>query len=144
MKYPIPKRYIEYITSSRFPKPYACYVRIPSIKFFLERIKPVLENRLMLSEFKEFNDKLRISCYKEGYELYFQKGKFSEIKKMEITQLKDMHVSVPPLVINQLLLGYRDLDELEKIYPDVSINPVYKQVIRILFPKIKASITPTL
>lgn len=136
--------YFEQITGSKFPKPYAFYVKIPSIKEFLMVIKTVLEARLAASEFKGITDSIRINCFIKGFVLNFKHGELIDITELKRTELKEMHISIPPLIIYQLLLGYRTLDELEDIYPDVSVNALYKFLIQILFPKIKASITPSL
>ncbi|MFX1418759.1 MAG: GNAT family N-acetyltransferase [Promethearchaeota archaeon] len=136
--------YFEHITESRFPQPYAYYVRVPSIKKFLMLIKPVLEARLAASEYKDISDSIRISSYIEGFTLNFKHGKFVNIEILKRNELKESHIRIPPLVIYQLLLGYRSVDELEELYPDVSVNALYKSLIQTIFPKIKTSITPSL
>ncbi len=136
--------YVESITRSKFPTPYACYVRIPSTKIFLEHLAPVLERRLSSSELNEYSGKLVLSCYKGGCEIVVQKGKVQTVKELNRNELEGVHVALPPLVINQLFFGFRDINELEEIYPDVSVDPLYKHIVGVLFPKIKNDIAPTL
>ncbi|MFX0004599.1 MAG: GNAT family N-acetyltransferase [Candidatus Hodarchaeota archaeon] len=136
--------YFEHITEAKFPTPYAFYVRIPSIKKFLILIKPVLEARLAASEFKQITDLITLSCYTEGFTLNFEHGKLKEVEQLKKNELGESHIRIPPLIVYQLLLGYRTLNELEEIYPDVSVNALYKSLIQTLFPKVKASITPSL
>ncbi len=133
---------LEQISRTTFGKAYAWYVRIPSIKRFLQAIRPVLEARLVDSEFKGWTGKLRLSCYHEGYELVFSKGKLVDIKQLEKKEISDMDISIPPLVANQLLMGYRTLEELSMIYPDVIWRAVRAPLISVLFPKIRAYIRP--
>ncbi len=134
--------YLERISGSCFGKAYAWYVRIPSIKRFLLTIRPVLETRLANSEFKMWTGRLRLSCYREGYELVFRKGKLVEVRHLERKEVKDMDVQIPPLVANQLLMGYRTFGELSQIYPDVLGNSLKIPLVEVLFPKIRACIRP--
>jgi predicted acetyltransferase len=134
--------YLERISGSKFTKPYCWYTRIPSIKKFLETITPVLEARIAKSEFRGLTDTLRLSCYREGFAIVFRDGNISEITALPRQELRDMHVAVPPLVINQLLLGYRSFPELAQIYPDVFANAVKMPIVTVLFPKLRANLSP--
>ncbi|MFX1575600.1 MAG: GNAT family N-acetyltransferase [Promethearchaeota archaeon] len=133
---------LESLSRSTFGRPYAWYVKIPSIKRFLELVKPVLEKRLARSDFKGLTDSIRLSWYQEGLELVFKKSKLTSIKSIPRAEVKDMHVSVPFPVIYQLLLGYRSIDELRQVYPDVGGISIKSSIIRVLFPKIRALWNP--
>lgn len=134
--------YLERIARSKFTKPYAWYVRIPSLKQFLKTIKPVLEARIAHSEFKDLTDTFRLSCYRKGVELTFKKGRLKDIKEIKREDVKDMHIALPPRIIYQLLMGYCSFDELDKMYPDVVGNPLKIPLANVLFPKIRAMLTP--
>lgn len=134
--------YLERISGSTFTKPYCWYTRIPSIKKFLETITPALEARIANSEFRGLTDTLRLSCYREGFTIAFRDGRISEIKAVPRQELKDMHVAVPPLVVNQLLLGYRSFPELAQIYPDVLANALKVPIVTVLFPKLRTNLSP--
>jgi N-acetylglutamate synthase-like GNAT family acetyltransferase len=136
--------YLERNLRSKFRRPYAWYVKIPSIPQFLMTIKPVLNKRLAKSDFHKFNETLRLSCYNEGYELSFNKGKLIKVKRINQQGIKNMHVALPPMVVYQLLMGYRSFEELERIYPDVNGRPFHIPLVNVLFPKIRAMISPEL
>ncbi len=127
---------------STFTKGYAWYVRIPSVKFFLQTIRPVLEQRLAKSDLCGYSGDLRISSFRLGYELKFKQGKLVTVNHLDQSKLQERHLAIPPLVINQLLLGYRALAELIEHYPDVLIDASAIPLINVLFPKIRAKLTP--
>jgi hypothetical protein len=133
---------LESLSRSIFGRPYAWYVKIPSIKRFLDLITPVLEQRLAQSDFKGLTDTIRLSWYQEGLELVFKQGKLRSIKPIPRAEVKDMHVAVPFPVIYQLLLGYRSIDELHQIYPDAGGASIRIPIVRVLFPKIRALWNP--
>ena len=127
---------------SKFSRPYAWYVKIPSIKRFVDAIKPVIEQRLIQSEFKNLTESIRISWYHEGLELVFKKGKLEVMKEIPRNEVKDMHVAVPFPVIYQLFLGYRSIDELHQMFPDAGGSAIKTPVVRVIFPKIRALWSP--
>ncbi|MHA2406011.1 MAG: GNAT family N-acetyltransferase [Candidatus Hermodarchaeia archaeon] len=133
---------LESFSRSKFGRPYAWYVKIPSIKRFLEAITPVIEQRLAKSEFKGLTESIRFSWYQEGIELVFKKGNLEAIKEIPRNEVKDMNVAVPFPVIYQLLLGYRSIDELHQIFPDAGGSPTKSPIVRVIFPKIRAYWTP--
>jgi predicted N-acetyltransferase YhbS len=133
---------LEGISRSKFSRPYAWYVRIPSVKYFLETITPVLEHRLAQSDFARLSDSLRINWFRAGIELIFKNGKIKKITEIKREEIKDMHVRVPFPVIYQLLMGYKTIDELYQIYPDVETMSLKLPIVRVLFPKIRAQLTP--
>ncbi|MDO8123827.1 MAG: hypothetical protein Q6364_05550, partial [Candidatus Hermodarchaeota archaeon] len=133
---------LEGLSQSKFTRPYAWYVRIPSVKHFMETITPVLENRLAHSDFTQLSDSLRINWFRAGIELVFKNGKIKKITYIKREEIKDMHVAVPFPVIYQLLMGYKTIDELYQIYPDAGAQSVKLQLVRVLFPKIRAQLTP--
>jgi hypothetical protein len=129
---------LESLSRSKFRRPYAWYVKIPSIKRFVETIKPVIEQRIAQSDFKGLTESLRLSWYQEGLELVFKKGKLTAIKSIPREEIKDMHIAVPFPVIYQLLLGYRSIEELHQIFPDAGGRAIKTPIIRVIFPKIAA------
>ena len=133
---------LEGLSRSKFSRPYAWYVRIPSVKHFLETITPVLENRLAQSDFVRLSDSLRINWFRAGIELVFKNGKIKKINEIKREEIKDMHVRVPFPVIYQLLMGYKTIDELHQTYPDVETLSLKLPIVRVLFPKIRAQLTP--
>ncbi|TRO54421.1 GNAT family N-acetyltransferase [Candidatus Bathyarchaeota archaeon] len=133
---------LESISRSKFERPYAWYVKIPSIKRFVETIKPVIEQRVANSDFKGLTDSVRISWYHEGIELVFKDGILHATNPIPRSKVKDMDVAVPFPVIYQLLLGYRTIDELYEIFPDAGGNATKTPIIRQIFPKLSAIWSP--
>jgi predicted N-acetyltransferase YhbS len=127
---------------SSFTKGYAWYVRIPSVKFYLQTIRPVLEQRLAKSDLCGYSGILQISCFRIGYEFKFKQGKLVTVNHLDQTKLQERKLAIPPLVINQLLLGYCTLAELMANYPDVLVEASAIPLINVLFPKIRAKLTP--
>ncbi len=133
---------LEGLSRSKFEKPYAWYVRIPSIKRFLETITPVLEHRLARSDFSKLSNSVHISWYRAGIELVFEDGKVKEINEIKRKELKETDAAVPFPAIYQLLMGYKTIDELYQIYPDAGGQPMKLTLIQTLFPKIRAQLSP--
>lgn len=112
------------------------------MKRFLDTITPVLEHRLAHSEFAQYSDTLRISWYRAAVDLVFAQGKVERITVIQREDVKEAHVSVPFPTIYQLFMGYRTIDELHLIFPDAGAQPLYLPIVRVLFPKIRAQLTP--
>jgi len=92
--------------------PYAWYIRIPDIPAFIQRIMPVLEERLANSPLAAYDGELKVDFYRGGLRLVFV----------------------------QLLVGYRSLTELRAIYPDVDAKNEAAQLINILFPALPSAV----
>jgi predicted N-acetyltransferase YhbS len=139
---PALKPVLEGVSRSKFERPYAWYIRIPSMKRFLDTITPVLEYRLSNSDFSELTDTVRISWYRGAVEIVFAGGKVQEINEIPRQDIKEIDVSVPFPAIYQLLMGYKSIDELHQFYPDAGGQAVKLALICTLFPKIRAQLTP--
>lgn len=139
---PALKPVLEGLSRSKFTRPYAWYVRIPSVKRFLETIKSVLEQRLAHSDFSHLSDSVRIGWYRAGIEIVFKDGMIQEIREIKRDELKDIHAAVPFPAIYQLLMGYKTFDELHQLYPDADGQAMKLALIQELFPKIRAQLTP--
>ncbi len=133
---------IERLARSKFQKLDAWYIRIPSIRDFLDAIKPVLENRLAKSSFAQFSGKLVISNYKNGYGLLFHKGKIEETNNLDFDETQSCHFLIPPQFMIKLLMGYRTINELQNNEPDVFVSASKKNLFDILFPKLKSHLSP--
>lgn len=134
--------YLERVSGSRYSRPYAWYVKIPSIGGFLKLIGRVLEKRIEDSDLICLTENLKISWYWEGVELVFVDGKLKGVKDIPRVELAEPDLRLPPVVINQLLMGYRTLDELARIYPDVTAKASKVPVVNVLFPRMKANLMP--
>ncbi len=138
--------YLEEIAGTKLTDPYAWYVKIPSFKTFLEHISSVLEKRLQKSLYKELDAIITISYYKAGIKLTFQGGKLSSLTELSIADMQSSNqpidLYIPPNNFTQLLMGYRTLDTFDEF--DVSSAGKKRYLLKILFPKVKASLTPTI
>lgn len=139
---------IKQITGTNFTDPYAWYVKIPSLKMFLEKITEVLEKRLEKSRYQGLDAIIRINNYKTGIGLIFQNGKLKSITELSMEEIQNskqpFDLQIPPDIFIQLLMGYRTIDELEAITFDVICTSKMKSLLNILFPKVKASLTPAM
>ncbi|MFX0115041.1 MAG: GNAT family N-acetyltransferase [Candidatus Hodarchaeota archaeon] len=133
---------IERLARSKFNRFDAWYIRIPSIRHFLETIKPVLENRLAESSFARFSGKIVISNYKNGYCFVFHEGKIKEINDLDFEEAQSCHFLLPPQFMVKLLMGYLSIEELQNNEPDVFVSASKNNLFNILFPKLKTYLSP--
>lgn len=118
---------------------YGWQIKIPDLKRFFESIKVVLENRVEKSKFNDLSKTVIISDYKQSIELIFVKGKIEAIKiKSGYPDAEKCDVRIPEAMLLKLLLGDRTIDEINYIVKDARINPLSKNLIEILFPKVNS------
>jgi hypothetical protein len=128
--------------------PYAWYVRVPDLPGFLRHVAPLLEQRLMASMCAGYTGELRLSFYRDGLGLVFNRGRLTAVtqwtqprhllgvERGEITSAPRADVSFPGLTFVQLLFGYRSLEELEYAFPDCLVrSDAARRVVNVLFPK---------
>jgi hypothetical protein len=95
----------------RRKKPYAWYVRLPDLIDFIKLITPVLEQRLTESSFTGQTGEYKITFYRKGIRLVFEKGSLTEITTWEPTpQGHSGDAAFPEQTFLQFLFGYRDLN----------------------------------
>ncbi|MEZ4870396.1 MAG: GNAT family N-acetyltransferase [Caldilineaceae bacterium] len=123
--------------------PYAWYIRVPDMPAFLQRIAPVLEERLRHSIFGAYTGAIKLDFYRSGLHLAFTEGKLVTAEAWRPPTYGDnANGGFPPLVFLQLLLGYRSLDELCAHYPDVWAKPELEPLLNTLFPKQYSLVKP--
>ena len=115
-------------------KGYAWYVRVSDLPLFLQKITPVLNERLKNSAFREYSGEICISFYKNGLKLCFEKGSISDVQKWD-PQSGNASVRFPAETFLHVLFGHRLIDELQYIYPDCFARPAAKDMFEVLFPK---------
>jgi GNAT superfamily N-acetyltransferase len=122
-------------------QPYAWYVRIPDLTAFLQRIAPVLEERLAHSLLAGHTGELKIDLYRDGLLLRFEQGKLAQVERWRQPAYgEEATAGSPPLVFLQLLLSHRSLDELRAFYPDVWADDKVKLLLETLFPKLPSRV----
>lgn len=128
----------------RVEPPYAWYIRIADVAAFLRHIAPVLEERLARSALIGYTGSPAINLYREGHQLRFEGGRLVEIDPWRAPMHGDTTAAIecPPPIFLQLLLGYRDVDELRAIFPDVWVRDEQRLLINTLFPKRHSVVEP--
>lgn len=125
--------------------PYALYVRVPDLPAFLMHIRPVLERRLEASSAAGFSGELKLDFYLDGMRLTFDRGRLTGIDPWRPPPYgSDPGAQFPPLVFLKLVFGYRGLDELRHIFPDVRANSEADSLLRALFPVRPSFVHPSL
>ena len=117
--------------------PYAWLIRVPDLPAFLRHVRPALDARLQQSVFAHFSGTLEIDLYREGVRLIVEGGRLVAIDpwRAPVPESESTGMGSPPLTFVQLLLGYRSLDELTTISPDVWVRTERRLLVDTLFPK---------
>jgi GNAT superfamily N-acetyltransferase len=131
--------------SGRLPyvrKPYAWYLRVPDLPGFVQRIAPVLEERLAASVAAGHSGELKISFYRDGLRLSFEEGRI-RAQPWKTVGEKGANVVCPGLTFLQLLFGYRTFQELDEAMADCYASSDEARVLlEILFPRVPSSVRP--
>lgn len=138
--------------------PYAWYVRVANLPKFLRHVAPALERRLAdSSALAGYTGELRISFYRDGLRLVFERGRLAEVigwqppfrllgvERWQSTTAERPAAAFPGLTFLQLLFGYRSLDELEYAFPDCLVRTdETRALLLVLFPKQASNVWPVL
>lgn len=124
------------------PYPYLWYIRVPDLPRFIQRVAPVLERRLAASAQADYSGELTLDFYRGGLRLAFDGGKLTATEDWRPPLWVEAKAGFPPLVFLQLLCGYRSLNDLRSIYPDVWAEGDAAPLLDALFPKRPSSLYP--
>jgi hypothetical protein len=121
---------------------YSTYVRIPNYANFIRHITPVLNDRLAKStSWSNYSGNLYVHNYTKkcmGVEIQIVNGQINIVQDWFPTErqqpLSNM-IRLPPLTFTNILLGNRSLEELQCMYPDIMVDDLTKQLVKVLFPK---------
>ena len=103
----------------RVRPPYCWYLRVPDLPGFLRHIASVLERRLDESLIPGFSGQVRISFYRSGLRLGFERGRLSVVESWQPgPKENEGEIAFPDLTFLQLLFGHRTLDELKQSRAD--------------------------
>ncbi len=117
-------------------RPYAWYVRVPDLPDFVGCIGPALERRLAESILAGHSGEFKISFYRDGLRLVFEKGRLVDVAPWSPIPGDWGDAAFPGLTFLQVLLGYRSLDELLYAFPDCWVgSDAGRAVLNALFPK---------
>jgi hypothetical protein len=122
--------------------PYPWYIRVPDLLRFIQRIAPALERRLVASPQAGYTGELMLDFYRGGLRLALESGKLAPAEDWRRPLWGDGQAGFPPLVFLQLLFGYRSLDDLRAIYPDVWAEGEAPPLLNALFPRRPACLIP--
>ena len=124
-------------------EPYAYYVRVPDVAAFLKAIQPRMEANLAASPFVNHTGKLKLSFYKNGVLLDFEKGKLKSIEPLTFDELEKSDARFPAHTFLHLLFGHRTIEELSHIYVDLPTKDLETRgLIGALFPKRVSQVWP--
>ncbi len=115
---------------------YAWYLRVPDLIGFLQHVAPVLEKRLARSPLMGHTGETKISFYRDGLQMAFEKGQLVEVKPWLPTPEKEGDAAFPELTFLHLLFGYRSLEELDYAFADCwTEDDAARALLEALFPK---------
>ena len=99
--------------------PYAFYVRVADLPDFIRTISPALEARLASSPIAGYSGEVKITFYRSGLRLAFEKGKITAVEAYKPAPVGGVgNAGFPGLTFLQLLFGYRSLEELRYAFAD--------------------------
>jgi hypothetical protein len=136
------REYVSARSQSKVKDEYAWYVKIPSVPRFIETIGPILSERMKNTEFHDFTGELTITDYKQGYSLTFENGTFKGVNENEERNPNAYNLRMSKGSLTRLLMGYETLDDLASHEPDVMCAATKRPIVRLLFPKLGASVNP--
>jgi hypothetical protein len=123
-------------------KPYAWYVRVPDLPGFLRLIAPVLEERLAHSPFAGHSGETRLTFYRTGLRLVFEKGRLAQAETWKPEPVGGAgEAGFPDLTFLQLLFGYRSLEELRYAFADCWVSSTNVHLLlEALFPMLPSRV----
>jgi hypothetical protein len=134
------------VASDRLPrtrKPYAWYLRVPDLPDFMRHVAPALEQRLAESALAGHTGELKISFYRDGLRLVFEKGRLTGVEPWAPSSTEWGSAAFPDLTFLQLLFGYRSLDELNYAFADCGVwSDEARALLNTLFPKQASHVWP--
>jgi N-acetylglutamate synthase-like GNAT family acetyltransferase len=122
---------------------YAWYLRVADVPGFMALMAPVVEQRLESSAFAGYSGELKISDYRTGVRLRFDRGILAEAVSWKATEVDPPGAAFPDLTFLQLLFGYRALEELEQVFADCRVrSDETRALLQVLLPKLPSHVSP--
>jgi predicted N-acetyltransferase YhbS len=117
-------------------------LRIPDFVAFLNRIGPVLEERLAASDWRNLTANLVINLFRQALALNFVAGRLVKVAPLGFVDASmgadGGDLCIPPDAFVRLLFGYRSLEQLQDAWPDLSVKPGSQPILEQLFPQQKS------
>ena len=117
---------------------YAWQILIPDVVRLMQKIAPILEQRIANSRFHGLTRNIQLDLFREGIELQFEKGKLIRIHRVVLGERNP--IRIPPHLLTPLVLGYRNRSTLDEQYHDFSVRPSAHQIMDTLFPQLDSFI----
>lgn len=114
---------------------YAWQVAMPDVAAFLTAIVPELERRLAASQLFDWRGELLINLYRSAAVLHIDNG------RIQVTAAKataDSAVNFPPDAFTPVALGWRSLEEVIRLFPDVRVDGSLRPLFDTLFPMMES------
>jgi predicted N-acetyltransferase YhbS len=114
---------------------YAWQVRLPDPVALLQTVAPVFERRVVASAFAGLTRDVVLDFYRQAIVLRFVAGRIAAVQAT--TRDAPALLRLPPPLLAPLLFGHRSLDEMRPMYPDASVAEDGRELIDVLFPKLR-------
>lgn len=115
-------------------RPYAWFLRVPDLPRFIRAVAPILERRLTTSPLAGYSGERRISFYRDGLRLAFERGHLTAAEGWQPTVEQEGDCAFPELTFLHLLFGHRSLAEVGHLYPDCWADDESTTLLNALFP----------
>lgn len=117
---------------------YAWQVAMPDVAAFLTAIAPELERRLAAApQLAEWCGEVPINLYRSGAVLHINRG------TIQVTAAKGTAggaINFPPDAFTPVALGWRSLEEVRRLFPDVQVEGRLRPLFDVLFPPMEGHI----
>jgi hypothetical protein len=113
---------------------YGWYVRVPDLPAFVRHIAPALERQLAASPLVGHSGEVRISFYRDGLRLAFERGRLTVAESWRPTPDDEGDCAFPGLTFLQLLFCYRSFADLDHAFVDVWSGGEARLLLQALFP----------
>lgn len=100
-------------------KSYAWQIKITNKLALLEKLKPVFNQRIKDSAFRDFSGVFRLNFYQSAIDLYWDAGELIEIKPATEGE-EPFTFAINPRWFPRLIFGHNSWEELHDLHPDVS------------------------
>ena len=135
------------VIPDKLPKtrdPYAWFLRVPDLPKFVQQIALPLEARLAASPLVGHTGEIKMTFYKTGLRLVFEKGRMVAVEDWKPEPDRNAgNAGFPELTFLQLVFGYRSLSELKYAFADCWTKGDQTVILlEILFPKMASSVWP--
>ena len=124
---------------------YAWYVRVPQLPRFIHKLAPALSRRLDESPHAGYDGPVTIQLGKHSIRLRFNNGKCEQVTGETGTDRRDANASFPNGNFNQILFGWRTVNDIIRTDADASIkSKADAHLLQTLFPHKTSDLSLTL